>query len=364
MIRQLRAHPFAADTALAFGLLALVVIEIWTGSVAPAARPANLMAAPLMTLPLALRRRQPVIVALVVVAAVKLQALAGGSAANTVAPILPLSVAMYTLAARADRRWLVAGAAGVALLIVVAAGRLDDALFAGILLAVPFALGLAVRSREQRADRVEAEAAVAVTDERQRIARELHDLVAHSVGVMIIQAAAGRRGMDRSPERAREALEAIEGTGRQALAEMQRMVGILREPEAGPHLEPQPGLRHLDTLIEQVRTAGLAVTLELDPAAIDVGPGIDLAAYRIVQEALTNTMRHSDARRARVAVRRCGSRLEVAVEDPGPSREGTTRSGHGLVGMRERAHLYGGRVESGRTANGGYAVRAWMPITT
>ncbi len=361
-MRRVRAHPLLADAAIASAALALVWLEVWIGPVGASARPANLVAAPFFTLPLALRRRYPVAVALVALLAVKAEGLAGGSAANTIAPILPLSIAMYSLAVHAGRRSLIGGAAASALLVLLATGRIDDALFAGMLLAVPFALGLIVRSRQQRADRLEAEAELAVTRERQRIARELHDVVAHSVGLMTIQAAAGRRVMERNPEHAAQALETIEATGRQALAEMQRMVGILRHRSSDPVLEPQPGLRHLEALLEHLHASGLDVSLEIDPSASGLPPGLDLAAYRIVQEALTNAMRHSSAHKARVAVKRHGDKLEIDIEDPGPAREGTSSSRQGLVGMQERAQLYGGQVDVGRTPHGGYLVHALLRV--
>jgi signal transduction histidine kinase len=351
-----------ADAALASICLALVVLEIQLGNVPQSAHLANLAAAPFMTLPLALRRRRPAVVALVALAAVKIEGLAGGSTANTIAPILPLSVAVYSLAVHAGQRSLVGGTITAAVLLVFATATIEDALFAGVLLSIPFALGLVVRNRQQHADRLQAEAGVAGERERQRIARELHDVVAHSVGVMTVQAAAGRRVLERNPEHAAAALEAIEAIGRQALAEMARIVGILRDPGAEQVLEPQPGLRHVHALLDQVRTAGLEVNFEIDATMADLPPGLDLAAYRIVQEALTNAIRHSSARHAHVSVMRRGNEVVIDVEDPGPARNGTASSGHGLVGMQERAHLYGGHVDAGRTPSGGFAVRARLPV--
>jgi signal transduction histidine kinase len=359
--RSPRDHPLLTDSVIGLVCLALVTLEIWFGSVPQSARFANLAVAPFFTLPLALRRRYPVAVALVALAAVKVEILAGGATANTIAPILPISIAVYSLAVHAGRRSLIGGGAAAALLVLLATGHIEDALFAGVLLAIPFALGLIVRSRQQRVDRLQADAGIAVAEERQRIARELHDVIAHSVGVMTVQASAGRRVMGRNPELAAEALEAIEATGRQALSEMARMVSILRD-DTDQVLEPQPGLGRLESLLNEVRAAGLEVSLEMEPAAKGLPPGLDLAAYRIVQEALTNAMRHSSAREARVSVRRCGDDLEIEIEDPGPAKHGTTNSGHGLVGMQERAHLYGGRIDAHRTPSGGYAVQAWLPV--
>jgi signal transduction histidine kinase len=351
-----------ADGALSVVALVLVALEAWLGPVPPSARAANLVAAPIITLPLVMRRRFPVAVALVILGGVKLEVLAGGSTANTIAPILPVSVAVYTMAVHAAKRYLTAGAAAAALLLLVAAGRVDDALFAGVLLAVPFALGLVVRDRQQRADRLQADAETAIAREQLRIARELHDVVAHSVGVMTVQAAAGRHVMHRSPEHAAEALQAIEDAGRQALAEMQRMVAILRQPSADGTLEPQPGLKDIQTLLERLQASGLEVSFELEPAAMGLPPGLDLTVYRIVQESLTNVIRHSNARHANVSVRRRGDEVEIVIKDPGPGRESASPPGHGLLGMHERAHLYGGRIETGPTPGGGYAVRAWLRV--
>ena len=363
MRHQIRAHPALADAALACFLMLAVMAEVLVGSVERASRLPNLVTAPLMTLPLALRQRFPAAVAITVVAAVKVQGLLGGSSKNTIVPILPLSLAMYSLAAHAEFRRLVAASAAVAVLLVIAAGQAQDALFAGILLAVPYGLGLAVRSRQRKLDSVEAEMQKVVAVERQRIARELHDVIAHSVGVMTVQAAAGRRVLESQPVQAAKALAAIETIGRDALTEMQRLIGILREQDDAHSLVPQPQLRQLPTLVEQMRAAGIEVHLELDSSAVDDAPrGLELAAYRIVQEALTNCLRHSRAQTARVTVNRTAQQLEIEIWDPGPPRAGSRGGGHGLVGMRERAQLYDGELSANATEDGGYLVRAQLRI--
>jgi signal transduction histidine kinase len=363
MSRVIRARPLLADAVLSLGLCVLVAGEALLGPVEAGARVPDALTAPLLTLPLTLRRRYPAAIAVAVVAAVKVQRLAGGSERNTIAPILPLSVAMYSLALHASRRrLLLATAVCAALLGFAVDGRAEDLLFVGILLAVPFALGLAVRTRQQRVEGLEEQARVAVVEERARIARELHDVVAHSVGVMTVQAAAARRVMDRRPERAGEALAAIEATGREALSEMQRMVGFLREADDAQPLAPQPSLRHIDALVEQLRTAGLAVGLAVEPAGLVLPPGVDLAAYRIVQEALANSLKHSQAGRAEVVIRRLPGELRVEVTDPGPRKDGARGGGHGLIGMRERAQLYGGELWAGAVPGGGFEVRARLPL--
>jgi signal transduction histidine kinase len=229
-----------------------------------------------------------------------------------------------------------------------------------------------VERRGRRADELEARAArleqereerdrAAAAAERLRIARELHDVVAHSVSVMTVQAGAARVVLDAQPGRVRESLQAVEETGRQALAELRRLLGVLRLEEGEPALAPQPGLADLDALLAQARGAGLPVqrTIEGEPAALP--PGVDLAAYRIVQEALTNARRHAAAAQARVAVRYGQGIVELEITNEG-RRAIPGEGGHGLVGMRERAALYGGELEAGPRPDGGYAVRARLPI--
>jgi signal transduction histidine kinase len=234
---------------------------------------------------------------------------------------------------------------------------------AGLALSSRSQQALELRARAERAERDrEDEARRAVEEERARIARELHDVVAHSVSVMVVQAGGVRRLLDPDQDRQREALLAIENTGRAALTEMRRMLGVLRsdEPQAGP-LAPQPGLEHLDRLLEQTRQAGLSVELEVEGEPVPLAAGIDLSAYRIVQEGLTNTLKHAGpGANARVIVRYLPEQLELEV-----SNDGTLPSngdGHGLVGMRERVALYGGTLEAGPGKNGGYSVRARLPV--
>jgi signal transduction histidine kinase len=205
-----------------------------------------------------------------------------------------------------------------------------------------------------------------VGDERARIARELHDVVAHSVGVMVVHAQGARRVLDRDPERARQALETIERTGQTALEEMRSTLGALRRPDGDAPLAPQPGMDDLGALIEQARQSGLTVELvtEGDPAPLPAG--VDRSAYRIVQEALTNARKHAGPVRTRVAVRYGGRALELEITDagaPGRSRNGVASTdGHGLVGMRERVALYGGSLHADHRPEGGFVVRATLPI--
>jgi len=202
----------------------------------------------------------------------------------------------------------------------------------------------------------------AVAEERRRIARDLHDVVAHSVSVMTVQAGAARLLLDEEPKRAREPLLAVEETGRQALGEMRRLLGILRRAEGKAALAPQPGLARLDDLVAQARAGGLPVELTVEGERAALPPGVDLAAYRIVQEALTNARKHGGPARAHVALRYGREALELEVTNDGGASANDGSGGHGLVGMRERVALYGGELEAGPRASGGYAVRARLPV--
>jgi signal transduction histidine kinase len=212
----------------------------------------------------------------------------------------------------------------------------------------------------------EADALRAVIEERTRIARELHDIVGHSVSVMTVQTSGVRRLLRREQEQEREALLAVERTGREALAEMRRVVGALRDPEGGPALAPQPSLSRIDTLVAHARETGLPVDLEIEGEPVPLPAGVDLTAYRLVQEGLTNTIKHASAKHADVRVRYDGDHVEIEVSDDGRRVDGRPPSTarHGLVGMRERVAIYGGELEAGARAEGGYRLRARLPVET
>jgi signal transduction histidine kinase len=277
-----------------------------------------------------------------------------------------------------DRRQALAGLA-ISLAVGAIVVRNDpqggpgDWVFVGLVFSAVWLAGFALSSKlvqareaEERATRLEQERAEearrAVDEERQRIARELHDVVAHSVSVMTVQAGGVRRLLRPEQEREREALLQIEETGRQALAEMRRLLGILRQPTEQPTLKPQPGMGSLGDLIKQVREAGLPVEYRIQGDPIPLPPGVDLSAYRIVQEALTNALKHAGPARAKVAVRYGPDALELEIENDGAGNGQGDGTGHGQVGMRERVALYGGKLESGPRAGGGYAVRARLPV--
>jgi signal transduction histidine kinase len=215
-------------------------------------------------------------------------------------------------------------------------------------------------SRQLAAER-DARAREAVTVERARIARELHDVVAHNVSVMSVQASAASRVLDGDQPIVREALGTIQRTARATVDEMRRMLGILRSADDGSELAPQPGLGDLETLVEQARTAGLPVDLRVEGTLPSLPAGLELSAYRIVQEALTNTIKHAGEARAAVTVRYASHAVEIEVVDDGPGDGPGAGTGHGIVGMRERVALFGGELETGRREDGGWMLRARLP---
>jgi len=230
--------------------------------------------------------------------------------------------------------------------------------------------------QQDRADRLEQEqqalAAQAAERERSRIARDLHDVVAHSLSMIVIQAAAERRVLTAGQESTGAVLEAIEHTGRQAMAELRRMLGVLRREDGPLSLSPQPGLRQLPDLVAQLAEANLLVELSTEGELSRLPPGLDLSAYRIIQESLTNVVKHASATKAGVSVRCRPQVLEIEVQDNGPGEPSgrghghgaSARGGFGLIGMRERAAVYGGHVQAGRAEAGGYLVRAVLPFDT
>jgi signal transduction histidine kinase len=205
----------------------------------------------------------------------------------------------------------------------------------------------------------------AVLDERVRIARELHDVVAHHVSVLGIQAGAARRSLKQQPEKASEALSSIEESSRLAVRELQQLLGFLRQQNQGDEIAPQPGLKQLDMLIENMREAGLPVVVNIKGEQKDLPPGIDLSAYRIIQEALTNTLKHAGTASAEVTITYQTDSISLEIVDNGRGTGLTGRNenqGRGIIGMRERVHLYGGEFQAGKVAGNGFLIKARLPI--
>ncbi len=211
-----------------------------------------------------------------------------------------------------------------------------------------------------RADRAELAASVAVADERARIARELHDVVAHNVSMMVVQAEAADVQLEESPQRVRESLHSIRAAGRDSLGEMRRLLGMVRDDSETR--TPQPTLGDVAALVEQVRAAGLPVDLDVQGEPVALPAGIGLSAYRIVQESLTNALRHSDRAGTRVLIRYRETAVEVEIEDRGIPRPHSGPAGHGLVGVRERVAMCGGVLDIGPMAERGFLVRAVLPL--
>jgi signal transduction histidine kinase len=366
-------HPLASDSVVAVALAVFVQQDIWgSSSYFTASKWIYVPAGLLMTLPLAFRRRAPPAVVAVVMASLAFEALAVGSAPTPDSQLVGWLLAIYSVAAHRDR---VAAAVGGA--ISFAAGVIwigfDDLLFPLVVFGGAWVAGRLVRQRQLYADAIEERATAlerereanvraAAGEERARIARELHDLLSHSVSVMVVQAAAERSAVGSDRAAPVQALEAIERTGRQALAEMRRLFALLRS-EAPADLAPQPTLAELDTLVGQVREAGLPVELQVDvdPHAV-VPPGVALCAYRIVQEALTNVLKHAGPAQASVLVRYASESLVLEVKDDGRGADRAAAAGHGLAGMRERVTLYGGEFDAGTRNGGGFVVRARLPL--
>jgi signal transduction histidine kinase len=292
-------------------------------------------------------------------------------------------LAFYSVAAHTARR--TAATAGLLGLLVLAwpIASVDSqpfswsrvALVAGRLapLVAAWALGDNVRTRraylaslEERAAQLERErdanARRAAAEEQARIAREVHDVVAHNLSVIVVQATAADRVFASDPQDARRAVQAIGTTARQALDELRRVLGVVRGDEQPVEFAPQPDLERLEGLLDQVRAAGLAVDLEVSGERRALSPALELSAYRIVQEALTNTLRHAGATHATVTLRYDADRLDVEVVDDGTKPADGNGSGHGLIGMRERAASFGGRVDAGPRADGGFRVSAELPL--
>lgn len=237
----------------------------------------------------------------------------------------------------------------------------------------PFVGGRIMRRRRARERVLEGRAAeleqegderarAAVAEERARIARELHDVIAHAVSVVLLQARGARRVLSEDEGPVREALDTIERSSREALEEMRRLLGLLRAYDQEPALAPQPSLSRIADLVESVRAAGLPVELSLDGELGDLPAGVDVSAYRIVQEALTNALKHAGPARAHVLIHRSEEDLEIQVIDDGAGAGIEAGSGHGLVGIRERVAIFGGRLEAGHRPEGGYALSARLPL--
>ena len=378
---RLRAlGPAAFDRALAGFFLVAGAIETLLVDVTDADRIVVGVANVTLALLVAWRRRIPGVGLTAFVAVLLVFRLGAESAANEVTmPFVTLFVFAYSLGAYGtDRAIAIAApvaAVGIASEVIASEGSVGDAVgglvFATAFVVGPLAVGRSMRNRRllsaalaEKTERAERErderARRAVDEERARIARELHDVVAHSISVMTVQAEAVGRVATRMPEQARSSLETIENTGREALTEMRRLLGVLRRDDVAAELAPQPSLARVDLLAQRARAQGLEVELRIEGERRDLPAGVDLAAYRVVQEALSDALGRAGARRAAVRIRYGDRNVHIEVADDGA---GHARAGGGeTLAMRERVALYGGDLDGGPDDAGGYAVRARLPL--
>jgi signal transduction histidine kinase len=380
LVHDARAQR-VGDAVVAFALAATSVASPLFGNDLSwgANRPLGVLLALASTIPVAWRSRWPIAAALIVSAANGACMIAAAPHQAGFQPFVALVLVAYSLGSLTTGRSVVlAPTAALAILALLGGIAISHGQDSGnvipstVWLAATWFVGRLMRRWRRRAAELEdltyrleaqrelqAQAAVAV--ERARIARELHDVIAHNVSMMVVQAGAAARVLEGNQQDVRTALEAIEGTGRQTVDEMRRLIGVVRSDD-GLALAPQPTLRDLERLIANVREAGLPVELRVEGSPMPLPPGVDLSAYRIVQEALTNALKHAGSAHATVVVRYERGAVEVEVSDDGDGSGAGAGAGHGLIGMRERVALWGGELEAGRRVGGGFEIRARLPV--
>ena len=368
------------DIGLPLALAVIASAEVALGNDIHAPWPAVAVFALGTTIPLVWRRRAPLLILVVTFACIAIPDSAYGIGNNASAPFAGVLVATYASGAYTSAREGRFAAAIIAVAVVVMAVAIGedvvgDVVFIGGIMFAVWAAATVVRSRQELAGALaartveleherEEKARLAVVEERARIARELHDVVAHSLSMMIVQAGAERHVVGTERPQTSAVLATIEETGRGAMAEMRRLLGLLRRSDDELALAPQPSLDGLPALLDQLREAGVTVDLRIEGEPRPIPPGVDLSAYRIVQEALTNTLKHAGPG----AGASCACATEpVSWRSRSPTRgrpwpRRAEGAGHGLVGMRERAALLGGDLAAGRRRGGGYAVRARLPL--
>jgi signal transduction histidine kinase len=359
------------DALLAFALLVLGVLAFASRMHRPDEAPEEFGFGLIVVAAVALawRRRTPLTVAVIVAAVASIASILGYWPEFA----LFLMIALYSAAANVERRRLLTVLIPVALVsgIAISSGEYSERglnwveIAFGLMISagIPILVGRMTFNRRRRVIRDrELAAREAVTAERAAIARELHDVVAHHMSVMVVQAGAARTVVNIDPAAAADALRQIEASGRTGLVEMRRLLEILKAGDRNGDRAPQPGLERLDELLEGMRATGLPVEAIVEGDPRPLPPGVDLSAYRIVQEALTNTLRHASGASARVLLRYRPDALEVEVVDDGRRLAGDAGPpGHGLMGMRERVQLFGGGFEAGPRPGGGWVVRARLP---
>lgn len=391
-----RPGPASVDLLVAVLFVVLTQLDVWTSAFEESglaravwgdsvAGPDAISGPALLLtgLSLAWRRQRPLPSTIGVMCGIAAQAVLTGNAPQSLAVTGPMLISVYSVAAYGARRDALVGLAFTVL--ALAAHDINDpllptfmdfaneALFWWLVMLAGWITGLFVnrnrraRALEQIAARLERErdehAQAAAAEERSRVARELHDIVSHGVGLIALQAGAAQESLEKEPTRVRDRLVAIEGTAREAATELRRMLGVLRRHEEAAERAPLPGLDDLERLTEQLRNAGVDVAVEVHGDHDSLSPAVELSAYRIIQEALTNALKHARPAHVRVVLRRSPAQLQLEISDDGQGERRTDGDGYGLIGMRERVALHGGELEVGPRSGGGYLVRARLPTT-
>ena len=382
MTRQLLSPAWGrlplTDALLALALCVLAVGGLLTGQVQEAPLAITLPVAAVSTLAVAVRTRYPIAVAATVSALALVQALFAGGVSSTLWALVVFLISAYTVAAECDEGWALAG------LGLVLGGQFlgewldhgSDYAFDALVFGGVWLFGRGTRSWRMRATYAEQHrddlAHVAVTEERARIARELHDVVAHSLSVIAVQADAAEAALAKEPARAAAPMRAIRDSAREALVDMRQLLHVLRaesESDGAADLAPARGLVDLPQLIAAMRDSGLPLEVDLRPGDA-LSSGVQLAVFRIAQEGLTNVRRHAGAVPTTLAVTRDGTALRVEVRNgppgggavPSPLSTGSLSTGHGLVGLRERVHAAGGTLRAGATPEGGFELVVRLPL--
>jgi signal transduction histidine kinase len=378
--RPQRRLALAIDVAIVVAVTAITEWNVWAFHTVAGPKWLTTSLPLLLALPLFWRRDRALLAASLVFAAVVTQALASGNSAEGLELIIAGGVAAYSVAAYSDRHSALLGLAVITIAYAIYAledhniqsgrtGELWAGAFFAVALLAAWLLGIFVHSGRERhalhllaAERDRATQS-AIAEERSRLARELHDIVSHNLSVVVLQAGGARAQGDNAPP---GTLEKIERSSREALVEMRRLLGVLRENDVdtAAALAPQPGIDQLETVAAGMQAAGLPVELTIDCRHDDLPPALELTVYRIVKEALTNTLKHAGATHAHVRIHRTEQALTIDVVDDGtgtPSLEPPS-AGHGLIGMRERVALFGGELTAAARPGGGYTVRATLPL--
>jgi len=357
-----------ADAALAAAVVTLGQAEVWANA-AIQPKPAAAVCELTLGLSLAWRRRFPLATITAVAVAASAEAVAQVPLQEPLVPLIAYVIAVYSLVTHASRERAFAGAiialTGLAVQTASQHKGIGNFVFALVFVVGAWIAGRTIHARTARTEQLEREqqelALSAAEEERRRIARELHDVISHSLGVLVLQAGAAEQVLERDPARAREVLRAIRATGQEAIGELGTLLAVARgEPEQSR--EPQPALADLDRLLATTREAGLQVELDIEGERRELPAAVELSAYRIVQEGLTNALKHARGGRARVTLRFRQHELELEVADNGTGTADGHGSRRGLAGIGERVALYGGHFDAGPQPQGGWRLRATLPL--